>query len=175
MATHGVVTGPIRIRPHATSSQVPGEAPSNARPDSQIHSSACCSPQLWPTIPGQPSRRIVSPSTSSEPSNTASGAGDISFVRGSRAVYIHGFGRWRSGSPPPEKCSDQRAEQSADVAAPSAPSGPNECSPNRIQKAPPLPGGPASTRTARGARRVRSNQVHQSCPVGSPPGGAVTV
>ena len=51
LPTQGVVSGPSLILPIAASSQ----SPASLRPCSQIQRSACWAPQLWPTIPRQPS------------------------------------------------------------------------------------------------------------------------
>ena len=86
----------ILILPRATSSHASG-ASSKPIPCIQIQRSACSEPQLWPTIPRQPSSsRRRPPASSSAPSKTASGAGLVSLVRGSRVRYSHSRGRWRS-------------------------------------------------------------------------------
>ena len=50
-ATHGVVMPPMITRPIATSIH----SPSSVAQCSQIQRSACSAPQLWPTMPRQPS------------------------------------------------------------------------------------------------------------------------
>ena len=77
-ATQGVVAGPIRTRPTATSSHASG-APSKPIPCSQSQRSACCEPQLCPIIPGQRSSSSRRPSASTRARERALPA------RGSRA------------------------------------------------------------------------------------------
>ena len=127
-----------------------GAPPSNARPDSQIHSSACCSPQLWPTIPGQPSTPIVSPSTSSEPSNTASGTG-TSASSGGAGPCTSTFRAGGAAAPRHRRSAVTSAPSSpSDVAAPGAPPG-RTVLPEPDPEAPPLPGGPPHRRGPPGA------------------------
>ncbi len=84
LAIHGVVSGPMRMRPSATSSHASG-APSKPTPCSQIQRSACSAPQLWPTIPGHASSSQRSPSASTQPEIAVSGSGLSVFVRGTGA------------------------------------------------------------------------------------------
>src|SRR4051812_18752341 len=166
----------------ATSTQASG-APSKPSPCSQIHCSACCSPQLCPTMPRQPTTDTDSPSTSNRPSNSAEGDRDSSFVRGSRVVYIQSRSRCSSGgsTPPPRRGPAgappplQRSAQEAAPPRPSTPAGPNSESPSRIHAPSPVNAKPVSTRIARGAAAGRSKSVNQSCPVGGPPGATDTV
>ena len=64
----GLSVGPTWIRPSTASSQpVPSSPSPHAR--SQTQRAACCEPQLWPTMPGQPSStRSSSTSTPTGPS-----------------------------------------------------------------------------------------------------------
>ncbi len=116
LAIHGVSTGPILTRPTERSSHASGSS-SNATPCSQIQRSACSAPQLWPTIPGQPSsvdRRAADRHRAVE---DGAGSGLSSFVRGSGARYIHSRGRWRSGSASPRIASSQWRERPCASAA----------------------------------------------------------
>ena len=55
-------------------------------------------------MPRQPSTGELAPvDRQAARRSLAAGSGESSFVRGSRARYIHSLGRWRSGSSPPPK------------------------------------------------------------------------
>src|SRR3954454_10658797 len=69
---HGVVTGPSLIRPIAAS-RYASPSESNAVPFVQIQRSACSPPQLWPTMPAQPSTSISWSPTLTRPLNVVRG------------------------------------------------------------------------------------------------------
>jgi hypothetical protein len=122
-------------------------------------------------MPRQPSTSTWRPSTDSDPSKRAPGAGLSSFVRGSGAVYIQSRGRWRSGSSPLSKRSSHVTPSNPPTAWPRR----IAASPTPIQSPSPARGPGSVTLRARGASRSASNSVNQSEPFGSSPGRLCTV
>jgi hypothetical protein len=98
---------------------------------SHTQRSACWTPQLWPTIAGQPSSSTRRPSTVASPVARVAGWGLQSLVRGRGAAYSQARGRWASGGSPPSSRTSQLASRPAAAALPAAWSG--------VRRLPPMP------------------------------------
>src|SRR4051812_20131967 len=98
----------------------------------QIQRSACSAPQLWPTIPRQPSTEIVLSLTVTVPLKVVDGYGLSVFVLGTGALYIQQRGRWWNVGAPSSKVRSHDGESCAEVALPAARPGPISLSPMRM-------------------------------------------
>src|SRR4051812_12401536 len=152
------------------SSQASGRS-SKSAPCSQIQRSACSAPQLWPTIPRQPSTSSDRPATSTEPEKRAAGSGVSVFVRGSGAEYIHSRGRCHSGGSDDSNASFHNASP----ACPDAPPSPIRDSPTRSQSPSSLPGSGSVILVAYGPSPAPWKNVNHTEPDGEAPGRLWTV
>jgi hypothetical protein len=122
-------------------------------------------------MPRHPSTGISRPSTDSDPSNRAPGSGLSSFVRGSRAPYIHSRGRWNRGTSAPSKRISHPTPSNAPTASPER----MDASRTPIHSSPPARGPGSVTFAARGPSAEASNRVNHSDPTGSAPARLCTV
>src|SRR5204863_1286961 len=125
--------------------------------------SACSLPQLWPTIPGQPSTDTTRSSITRLPVKLAMGCTLTGFVRGSGASYIHPRGRWANVSAP-ENCTSQLTPTPGTSTAPRAPPASSTASPIRIHEPAPALGCSNVVFAATGAGAAASKYVNHKEP-----------